>query len=65
MPQALGSSGAQVGTGNMLVREMVTLFLVEALDVCVVAATPVTTRATTKARIVVFIVDTFLYFVSL
>jgi hypothetical protein len=41
----------------MLVREAVTLFWVEADDVWVVAATPVRTRTTTKARMTCFIVE--------
>jgi len=54
MPQALGSVGAQVGTGSMLVRAT-TLFFAEALEVWVVAATPVRTRTTTNARTICFI----------
>src|SRR5580698_11339799 len=50
MPQALGSSGGQVGTGIMLTREATTLFWVEAEEIWVVAAAPVRTRVTTKAR---------------
>ena len=56
MPQAFGSSGAQTGTGSMLVRAAVTLFLVEAEEVWVVAMAPVRTRATTNARTICFIV---------
>jgi hypothetical protein len=55
IPQALGSSGAQTGTGSMLVRVAVTLFWVVAEEVWVVAATPVRTRTTTKARTICFI----------
>ena len=51
MPQALGSSGGQVGTGiDETTREATTLFWVEAEEIWVVAATPVRTRVTTKAR---------------
>jgi hypothetical protein len=56
MPQALGSSGGQVGTGIMLTREATTLFWVEAEEVWVVAAAPVRTRVTTKARTMDFMV---------
>jgi hypothetical protein len=58
MPQALGSLGAQVGTGSMLVREATTLFFAEALEVWVVAAAPVRTRTTTKARAMSFMSGT-------
>jgi hypothetical protein len=54
MPQAFGSFGAQVGTGNILVRETTTLFFAEALEVWVVAAAPVRTRTTTNARTICF-----------
>jgi hypothetical protein len=40
----------------MLVRAAVTLFCVEAEEVWVVAATPVRTRTTTKARTIFFMV---------
>jgi hypothetical protein len=59
IPQACGSSGAQTGTGSMLVRATVTLFLVEADDVWVVAAAPVRTRTTTNARTICFIENPF------
>jgi hypothetical protein len=39
----------------MLTREATTLFWVEAEEIWVVAATPVRTRATTKARTMCFI----------
>jgi hypothetical protein len=55
IPQALGSSGAQTGTGSMLVRAAVTLFWVEAEEVWVVATAPVRTRIATKARTMFFI----------
>ena len=55
MPQALGSSGGQVGMGSMLVRATVTLVFVEAEEVWVEATAPVRTRATTKARTICFI----------
>jgi hypothetical protein len=59
MPHAFGSSGGQVGTGSILVRDAVTLFEVEAEEVwVVVAAAPVRTRTTTKARIIVFMKET-------
>jgi hypothetical protein len=54
MPQAFGSSGAQTGTGSMLVRAAVTLFWVEAEEVRVVAAAPVRARTTTRVRIASF-----------
>jgi hypothetical protein len=54
MPHALGSSGGQVGIGSMLVRAEVTLFWVEADDVWVVAAAPVSARTTTRVRIASF-----------
>jgi hypothetical protein len=57
MPQALESSGAQTGTGSMLVRETVTLFWVEAEEVWVEAAAPVMTRTATKARMMSFMMD--------
>jgi hypothetical protein len=41
----------------MLVRDAVTLFLVEAEEVWVVAAAPVRTRTTTNARTMVFMID--------
>ena len=44
IPQALASSGAQLGIGSMLVRVAATLFCVEAEVTCVVAAAPVRTR---------------------
>src|ERR1700727_466264 len=51
MPQALGSSGGQVGTGiDATTREETTLFWVEAEEIWVVAAAPVRTRGKTKAR---------------
>jgi hypothetical protein len=64
MPQAFGSSGAQLGMGRKLTRVATTLFCAEAeaeeeLDaVMVVAAAPVTTRARTKARTISFMVVT-------
>jgi hypothetical protein len=54
-PQALGSLGAQVGTGSMLVRAATILFFVEALEAWVVATAPVRTRTTTNARTICFI----------
>jgi hypothetical protein len=54
MPQALGSSGAQVGTGIALLRATVTLALVEAEEIWVEAKAPVTTRAATTVRITNF-----------
>ena len=54
MPHALGSFGGQVGTSSVLVRA-IALLLVDAEVVWVVAATPVRTRATTKARTMCFI----------
>ena len=57
MPQALGSSGGQVGTGiDATTREATTLFWVKAEEVWVVAAAPVRTRVTTKARAMDFMV---------
>ena len=58
MPQAFGSSGAQLGIGSMLVLAAVATSLVwlEAEEVCVLATAPVRTRATTKARTMCFIV---------
>jgi hypothetical protein len=57
MPQAFGSSGAQLGMGSMLVRAAVTLFwVVVEEEVWVVATAPVRTRTTTKARTMCFIV---------
>jgi hypothetical protein len=55
MPQAFGSSGGHVGMGSMLTLATVTLVFVEAEEVWVVAAAPVRTRATTKARTICFI----------
>ena len=54
MPQALGSFGAQVGTGSMLVRVAAILFLAEAVEDCEVATAPVRARTTTKARTIYF-----------
>ena len=54
MPQAFGSSGAQVGTGSMLVRVPTILFLAEGVEDCEVAAAPVRARTTTKARTIHF-----------
>ena len=53
----MGSSGAQTGTGSMLVRVAVTLFWAAAEGVRVVAAAPVRTRTTTTARITFFMMD--------
>jgi hypothetical protein len=55
IPQAFGSSGAQVGTGRTLTREATTLFWVEAAEVWVVAAAPVRTRTATNVRMMIFI----------
>ena len=44
-----------MGIGSMLVRATVTLFLVEAEDVWVVATAAVRARTTTKARMASFI----------
>jgi hypothetical protein len=54
MPQAFASLGSQVGTGRKLVRAIVTLLLVEAEGVWELAATPVTTRTRTNARMMFF-----------
>jgi hypothetical protein len=57
MPQAFGSSGAQLGMGSMLVRATVTLFwVVVAEEVWVVATAPVRTMTATKARTIFFMV---------
>ena len=56
-PQALGSSGAQLGTGMALALAKVTLVWLEAEATWVEATAPVRTRATTKARTAVFIFD--------
>jgi hypothetical protein len=57
MPQAFGSSGAQLGMGSMLVRAAVTLFwVVVAEEVWVVATAPVRTTTATKARTIFFMV---------
>jgi hypothetical protein len=56
MPQALASSGAQLGIGSMLLRETVT-FWVEAEEIWVEAAAPVMTRTATKARMMSFMMD--------
>jgi hypothetical protein len=55
IPQALGSLGAHMGTGIMLVRAAVTLLETEAEEVRVVAVAPVRARTTTKARTMIFI----------
>jgi hypothetical protein len=55
MPQPFGSSGGHIGTGSMLVRAAVTLFVAEAEEVCEVATAPVRARTTTKARMTSFI----------
>jgi len=55
MPHASGSSGAHIGVGIALVLATAT-DLVEAEEIWVEAATPVTTRARTAARIMVFMV---------
>jgi hypothetical protein len=55
MPQAFGSSGAHIGVGRALVLVRTADF-VEAEEICVEAATPVTTRARTTARMMVFMV---------
>ena len=60
MPHALGSSGAQVGMGRALVLAMVELtvvvaFELEADEIWVEAAAPVTARTTMKARTIFFI----------
>jgi hypothetical protein len=54
MPQAFGSSGAQLGIGSTLTLVAVTLFWVEAEEVWVVATAPVRTRTATKARTMFF-----------
>jgi len=59
MPHALGSSGAQVGMGRALVLAMVALtvvvaFELEADEIWVEAAAPVTARTTMKARTMFF-----------
>jgi hypothetical protein len=54
IPQALGSLGAQVGTGIELDFAVITVVLVEAEEICVEATAPVRTRATTKARAIKF-----------
>jgi hypothetical protein len=54
MPQALASSGAQLGIGSMLLRETVTLFWVEVEEIWVEAAAPVMTRTATNARMMSF-----------
>ena len=60
MPQAFGSSGAQLGMGSMLVRAAVTLFwVVVAAEVWVVATAPVRTTTATKARIICFMTGPF------
>jgi len=56
IPQAFGSSGAHVGTGRTLTRAAVTLFWVDAEEICVEATAPVRTRTATKARTICFIV---------
>ncbi len=43
----------------MLVRATVTLLCAAAVEVWVVAATPVTTRRATKVRMAIFIEETF------
>jgi hypothetical protein len=57
MPQALGSSGGHIGVGIALVFVNTAVF-VEAEEIWVEAATPVTTRVRTTARIMVFMVRT-------
>jgi hypothetical protein len=56
IPQALGSSGAHIGIGNMLTLATATLFWVEGEEVWVEATAPVTTRTATRARTSCFIV---------
>jgi len=51
----LGSSGAHIGVGRALVLARTAVF-VEAEEIWVEAATPVTTRARTEARMMVFII---------
>jgi len=59
IPQALGSSGGQVGIGTALVLAMVTLLeVLAALEIWVEAAKPVRARATTKARTTFFMMTT-------
>lgn len=60
MPQALGSSGGQLGTGIAPTLAMVTVFDVFAVvvEICVDAAKPVRAKATTKARTMVFMMTT-------
>jgi penicillin V acylase-like amidase (Ntn superfamily) len=43
-----------MGTGTMLVFAATILLLVEAAEICVEAAAPVRTRATTAARTMIF-----------
>jgi hypothetical protein len=53
-PQALGSLGSQLGMGRTLTRLAVTLFWVEAEEVCVVATAPVRTITATRVRTMFF-----------
>ena len=55
MPQLVLPSGGQLGTGMALVFESEAVF-VEAEEICDEAAIPVTTRARTAARTMVFMV---------
>jgi|GEM_PF-3464312 len=59
MPQAFGSSGAQVGTGTALVLAIVTVLeVLAAVEIWLEAAKPVRARATTKARTTFFMMTT-------
>ena len=61
IPQASGSFQGHMGTGIALVLDAVTLVWAEAEAIWVEAAAPVTTRASTKNRTIVFIELSTLY----
>ena len=54
MPQPLGSFGGQLGTGAALVLATLTVALAEDALAQVVAIAPVTARAMTRVRTIIF-----------
>ena len=54
MPQPLGSSGGQFGIGTALVLATLTVALAEEALAQVVAIAPVTARAMTRVRTIIF-----------
>jgi hypothetical protein len=60
MPQPLGSFGGQLGTGTALVLATLTVALAEDALAQVVAIAPVTARAMTRLRTMIFMIGSLL-----